>query len=630
MSRYSVYFGAQTNNATAVAPPLAARGIMLLRQSPATVQLDMIPDINQPGYSTYKTHLPHFITSFREHKRVALCNPCSMLPETEIDNMPYAKLPPVIFGWNVPIGEEVKDSLRARFDARNINSQGKGGMVIDAVDINVLRDIRETHAEPTFPTTYDTANLAAIGRMILCYRILYNFLCMQQYPAFVDENHYNNFLTYIAELSTPTAEVMGDPERQTEFRVNSDTVARVADGVRQQSVLVTSLEEYDPRRVIMDPTDDILIGGLHFPFLVELSNDDKTTVPEVIQQYFLGSLGDVHEDCLTMMESLRSAWGVLSTTEAGKALSHIFRVMKIAIECQTTMKLIVEDGHYLGSVINGSNFTVVCNKRHYRPGSPEQLQDAIRMSGSNAIILGKISMEVGRDQAIRSQIMECTSMWRLRECLQRAAIVEGKKSAILELAAHLKFPQPHWRPNPSSFEKAASYLADGNVLSDYAVDHDLPIHYTSLFSNDKTYVIWSCFGGVAPSFRLPGGQRIDLTGSLEVSIPTLGRGGVARDVRRQVLGQVSLRMVELKLAVEDVQKMISEKVILQVYAIPGARRSQMNRFKAFVGADMQSVISSLREIVRVNELSTSVSSNKRGRDSEGGYEPGKKRRLVDF
>lgn len=629
-NRFTVLFGARLSGNVRTAPILEARGINLLRQSPATVRIQALPETPQPGYDIYVRNLPVYLHAFFDDRDTTIDRYYRTIAPLSYDKCIPLGFPDIIVGWVRPI-EETLETFRREYGARDVMSQGKPGMIVTHVNVMKIREIQNSNPITTFPAVTGCANLNTLGVVALSIRIASLFLHMHQYPAFGDREHYENFLAMEEEEESVHEEMTVDPAPTTvtgKKKEKTERQRREWDGRNQQ--YITRLRGLDklPVSSFMLPTGPVSSDGLWFPYVSELSNPDKTTVPEVIYNWFLGALGENQEDASITHSRVCAEWGVLASTEWGKALAHIYRVIDIAIRVQGGVKLKFDGDVYLGAVITGSGWLVTVNERNFVPGSAEQLNDAINLSGSNTLILRRISTIIHAPDEARVAIEAVESMWQLRLILASGGVPTDIQVEVTNAARMLRFKTVHWFCGRPGVEKAAEYLSDNKSLADYGQGEDLPIRAEYIFSTDKTAVIWSCFGPMAPSFRIPGGSVFDLTAPTNTVKRVVGgmRSGKSESLP---VTAVSSRVCALELAIEDLKRMIDDKKILNPFAQPRVKRSAANQYKVYSGNEMTAVITALRRICNAT-VSLAEGSKKRKAVEDTGEEPGSKRSALAF
>jgi hypothetical protein len=276
----------------------------------------------------------------------------------------------------------------------------------------------------------------------------------------------------------------------------------------------------------------------------------------------------------------------------------------------------------------GSNFLVEVNSQVYRPGSSENLRDAVLLSGSNQFILRKIAIECAMGE---KGLDDVKKMWALRiKISESGGCSLNLQKEIEKLAMQLRFPEDKtWKPIVSDIARAASYMDDGTPIVDYPLHENLPITASSLFSNDKLRVIWSCFGYTAPSFRIPGGAAFDL--SVPQNFVTRRAGAFSKQTSETlVVSKISLRMVALDQAISDTEVMIREKQALNPFALPNMKRSAANQYKVFTGKDFQRVVENLRLIAKVGVVGVSSSSGTKRKATGGDHDEAPFRKKTAF
>jgi hypothetical protein len=628
-NRYTVYFGVKNPSNVQIAPALEARGIPLLRQEPCKATTVVIPDAPQTGYGAYIHALPYFMKAYMTGKKVNTINPTAVLESTPFDEMATWGLPDVIFGWKFAIASEVTDNLRETYGVYDTVGQGRPGMAVSNPSLDTVRTIRETNPDMVFPAPFGFTNLTTISTVVVSYRIINQFTSLQQYPAWMDPSHYTNWSLLCAEGSTRESGEVEMAAQDWVESVGTDEGAVPCRGDQWITNLGEDMLPFSKDMVVQDPRK-IAMGGLWFPYISELALFDTETVPKVIDRWFLSSLAGETGDCVRMMGKVRSDFGLLGKTEWGKGMTHAFKCLDICIRAQGRLRIVMDNDVYLGCCIMGSNFLVEINGIDYRPGSGENLRDAVMLSGSNRIILRQIAKMC---KAVEDSFDNITGMWELRASISESGgCPVGSQKEIERIAMQLRFPEDkQWKPVVFDISKACAYVADGRPIGEYDRDAGFPITAGSLFSNDKLRVIWSCFGYTAPSFRIPGGASFDLT--TPANFITKKTGAFSRQsTETLVVSKISLRMVALDQAVNDMETMIRDKQALNPFALPNMKRSAANQYKVFTGKDFQKIVECLRVIAKVGVVGAlGASKGKRKATGEDlGEGPSRKKTAFDW
>jgi hypothetical protein len=563
-----------------------------------------------------------------EEIKVNLTKTGVQLPFVEDDLLMEWGLPDLVVGWRGAQPENVMEEMRQKWDAEDVMVNGRAGLILRNAKPDSIAYARSNAADTVFPCAFGTSNLSTVPVARLVIRIAQAFLHLQQYPAFSDQEHFDAIVS-INSTGEDGGMIVdeGAAVVQTLEEYGVKWMSRNPD--KQQYTNLRGLSKLADYSFNIPEDNQLPYGGLWFPYVSDLSLYDTETVPEVISQYFMGCLDDTVEGIAEIFSRIKSAWGNLGKTEWGKRMSHLFRCIQLAISVQSVVKIRYEDV-YCGCAILGSNFTISVVKTEYRPGSIDQLRDAIGSSGSNTIVLRQVAAICRLKGDDITNIEKLTTLWAIREFIKDFSLSEENRKDIVEKLKFFRSKSRHWAPSVFNFSKAADFMTDSISLADYDSDVDLPIHHTMMFNQEKKEVVWSCFGGVAPSFRIPGGNVYDLTSAQNVVKrgPIGGMKGKASETL--VVTKVSLRMVALELALEDLRIMTREKKILNPFAQPNFKRSAQNQWKTFSGQGASSLVASLRKITESHIEPVIVSSgSKRSREGEGTERPGK-RRMLDW
>jgi len=623
-NRYTILLGAPNTRSIQVSPSLEARGIQLLRQSPSNIETNVYVDFNQPGYAVYKSHLPHFMRSYKLETRVPLLRYAAQLPELAVTECIEFSLPPIVFGWSTRTSDDTLNDWRQQNGARDISVKGRSGLVIEEPDMDDFRKMKDSHADATFPAAIDTVNMATIPVWGLLRKIATLFIATHQYPAFTDKDHFTTFLSTQVAAGPSDGDVVMSEISSMEVKEFSRKTA--LSGLSQSTAKVSGLESYDTVQCTHAVVEEPAYGGLWLPYVSELALYDTDTITRVVDRYFRPCLGDDAEECSIIFRRIKSEMGVLGKTEVGKQMSHLYYCIGVGIEAQAKVRFVRDGGSYIGCALEGSNFTIFVNQQEYNPGTRENLFDAIKAAGSNDMITRSIMNACGFKNDV--DLWPLDSMFALRTKLMKIRSQPIKHKEIEKLAAELRFPEKRfWKTSAQMIVQAVGYLTDDKAVNDYEETDDFPIHYTSLFETDKDYVIWSCFGGSAPSFMIPGGQKMDLTKQLMANVQVMGRGGKSTS-SKVAPTRVSMRMIALSLAVEDLKKMKKEKAFYNPFALPNVSRSTPNKNKMFSGSEAVLVIDALRRAADATVQVGESSKLKRRAGEDPDEAPGAKRRNV--
>jgi hypothetical protein len=243
-------------------------------------------------------------------------------------------------------------------------------------------------------------------------------------------------------------------------------------------------------------------SGLFVPFVRELAVSDSTTVPALLEDYFIRSLSESREGMLQKIDELRSGWGLICSTRLGDEVSHMAKCVDIALRAQCRIYPIYSDTIYEGSVICGAGYTISALKTVYEPIAFADLQGVVRDSSAHARSIQEIVAAVNDPNV---NIRGCTTMRQLSTILKGVELDAMTQDTIVKAAMHLSYPNKYWSTAGQNVKKAMVLLVDDDNIPD-----DYPMHPTYIFSTDRVGLILSAFGHEGPTFLIPNGKKIEL------------------------------------------------------------------------------------------------------------------------
>jgi hypothetical protein len=186
-----VYFGAQPKHGETVSEDLKELGINLLRLAPCQVSVHGGPTHIQPNYSVYKAHLPLFIHSAIEETRIT--------PTSDLHNVinytgPVISipLPSLVVSFATAVSEDLKDELKGK-GFRDTVIRGKPALIADKPTLELARLARDKGCQQTTAAIENTMNLKDFRFAIFILRTMTAFFKLNQYPAFLDDDHVEEF-----------------------------------------------------------------------------------------------------------------------------------------------------------------------------------------------------------------------------------------------------------------------------------------------------------------------------------------------------------------------------------------------------------------------------------------------------
>lgn len=597
-----VLFGFPAREGLTVSNSIADLGLQMLRAKPSALNWICLPDIIQTRFAMFKACLPQFAWASWKGE------PCSSKgggflvrwSEVEGKQIPFSR-PSVVLSWIAPPPSETLETLRNELSVQETVSGGKTAFLYkpkDWSDYDAVKkykvNIRATAPVETLAVKSVIASRAIIASIT-------TLIFAIRYPAFADNDHETAF--NIGKEVTPNSDGQMDVDGTEESRLERITVrapGSFADLANQNIpswvIDYTGLPDGNTFFDISKNADQIPQNdGLWFPYLDVLPLYDEKTVPQFIREVIPLSFGDDLDECFRTVNELVAEWGCIHKTEFGNEVSHLVTVIKISLAAQARPIPCFRHGRYAGCVLLGAGYTLELNERRYRPVSFTELRQAIEGSDTHTAALHEIAKLTGnKDQA--KQVKECKTMLELRNVLISSWTKSKDSADLLRQAQSLNFGENQWPINITTISKALRSIRDQNFSLKIADAAEYPIHHSTVLSTDTVELVLSCFGALAPSFRIPGGKEFDLGDEMEFAVSN--PGGTRKETRKLV--RIAVRQKPLAQAVSDLKEVRDKKTIMNPIVAPRIRQSQQNMDKFFTGEEGKLLRAVLQEFAEIS------------------------------
>jgi len=131
-------------------------------------------------------------------------------------------------------------------------------------------------------------------------------------------------------------------------------------------------------------------SGLFFAYFAGMLTPDKTSTANTFRRLFFTGLGDTAEHATIMWNRLRSGFRSLAFTTAGRALSHLYLGIELAIQSNAAITAVIEKGVYHGFVLQASNLRFTMGGMTRSAIAFGSIKESIKSLNRHAEILGKI------------------------------------------------------------------------------------------------------------------------------------------------------------------------------------------------------------------------------------------------
>ncbi|UHK02573.1 hypothetical protein [Heterobasidion ambi-like virus 1] len=408
------------------------------------------------------------------------------------------------------------ESMRggAGFETKRV--RGKDVYTFFDVSHQKVLDLIKLAPEETTPAMEHTINLDAYRQLVVIHRIFTIFLLTHSYPGFHAEND-SNTLPDLFQVITKRVRADSGPSQRKKTRRGKETASESVEdedrdgptdiagettdnaGSRifhagqkfQTNIIASNANPFGP--VANVPNN----SGMVFPYVQELAKFDFATVIGVVRQYFYFTLGPDGAACAQRLDKLKEKWPIIAKTNVGHMLAHLAKGIEFALESQTVVYPMFEDGVYQGFVLSGAQFAVWHHRQLCSPLSYEGLQQELQAARMHGSVLSAILDLAGvMDDGHRPKTMR-----ELRRILIETALTEETRDAIKKMAYQLSFPQRYWMVNGTTIADALDLLKPSSEIDD--ISDQAPLHPSALFTSDRILLVLSTFGYNAPSFNIP-------------------------------------------------------------------------------------------------------------------------------
>lgn len=360
--------------------------------------------------------------------------------------------------------------------------KGSTVYLINDLSSDQIMKIANMGAIRTCPAPANSANINSLFPLRTIREIFSCFFRLQSYPAFKDKDHtlhtgYESLV--IGELNEKKRKAVDQPGPSSK-RSTRKTAAEVAvdedepmentdDNPAPRETIVWALPAYavDGWLELGDEIDIPEGDGSFVQFLPELANTEgEKMVSIVIREYFLGCLGSSTNEVLNGMDMVRTAMGILNSTDVGKELNHMAWCIDAGIRAQSRVIPVLSQGIYHGCLLMGYGYTIRVNGTDHKALDHQSLLELVRVAAPHGATLRAIAVIVNgaddSDSEDFQRIVGCKGMAELRQELLKTNLTQDDRVKIVTLAAKLRFSFNSWGISPTNLQKGLSMVADSS------------------------------------------------------------------------------------------------------------------------------------------------------------------------
>jgi len=429
------------------------------------------------------------------------------------------------------------------------------------------------------------------------------------------------------EFDKPIAVQAGDNDRR--FQSLLRCVSGSNGLVTTSSGVLTSLPETWNGFLTSGVTTGITSHGIICKFHPQLALPDANLIGDVLGRRFLAGLGEDLEEQTENLDLLKSGLSSLRLTRLGDELTHLYRCLDLAIECNAGCVPIFTRNVYEGCLISGGpGATLIHNGAKFPFLSISSLKQDMLNVSTHATALGHIAAVL--PETMVEAIKECRSMVDLRKLCLAAQVTQQERELVIRHAANLEYSTDDLVINPANLKRCFTILSNLSLLT----PND-PIGRMALFETDPVVVALSMFGEkTAPSWDIPNGTPCSLKKGSPPAPPTEQRKKGSRGEVSDAAWVMVIRQTDLFSAAEEFRKMASTLVYRSSSSVLAKKVGHRVFGRDRVGEFWTQMREALRTINPNAEYEDAgVASKRNASDSpstvvEG--EPTSKRRRMDF
>jgi len=257
--------------------------------------------------------------------------------------------------------------------------------------------------------------------------------------------------------------------------------------------------------------------GIVLPYIPELAHYDNAMVPDTIEQFFLGCLGQggrsTTEEQLLHLDQIRQTWNAgTHRTPIANMLAHMAKVISICVRGQARPFPVFVDGEYTGCYGSGAKFSILTGGRAFiRPESFDKNFEDMKLLGGHRHVLDRIRDVVADECLTEPEVMDFKLKFddKVKTLLDLHDIIMEEEpgletvNTLKELARDLRFAGQYDEPTPANVDKHLRASINGERTKGLTV-----IHLAAFLTTDTFMLNFSAFGPQVPSPNIPGGDEI--------------------------------------------------------------------------------------------------------------------------
>lgn len=495
---------------------LKALGLRFNKAEPSRVGLIGLRRLEQPGYESYTHHISGFMFATDTKERQSL-NKVGFPIKLPISKC-FPLLQPPLHIKTKQADAEKAETIFNKFGIEYQKGKQKTGQddftiftVSDCISaLGPIRDIGQvrTHS-PAGQVSFD-----GLLAFLLAKRIFSSFFRTHTYPAYAAPTEEEDYTGLKRRFDEET-------QNRGQKRVRVEDGSGVEADVEMDTAPIEEELAQDAGKVVLrfaKPSDETVLPwgvtlgdiptmhGIVFPFIHQLSNWDKDMVPQTMEHHFLRCFGKDDKSISTAYSKFVESWKSESySTHAGLVLSHMAKIISIALPAQARPFPLFEGDQYRGCYLVGANFSVALKSTLIRPDPfADNKMHLAEMFGKHRFLHWVEKELVPEEDVPDFSEQDFESLRQVHDYLNDNSISISPEHLQQSrmMAANANFPSKYLPVTVDHVLSAVRFALDGSITE------DTPIHYEAFGSKDPFEINLSAFGPGVPSPHIPGGKEL--------------------------------------------------------------------------------------------------------------------------
>nr|WNH24523.1 hypothetical protein [Heterobasidion ambi-like virus 14] len=377
-------------------------------------------------------------------------------------------------------------------------------------------------------------------------------------------------------------------EKKVEFSgFNLKSLVSICDGIPT----VLPLSKEIPVNVSGPVEECPFSEGIPIPYFHGSLIGDMRSVISFFQTVALPLFGPDQIKANESFQDFRHGCQFLESTKKGMALTHLVKCLELAIQCNRGIYFCIEGEEYCGSVIGGSDFSILLKNKAYKALSGSSFQSsmaAIKGHESHvrklAVLLSDLKLKVATDdgeeveKVTRKQLMTSRQVYVeiKRRILKLNDDAENKtEKDILELVEKCTFDTNYLAVTAEHVLQAFDQVLNPkkSVWPDTT-----PLYLPGCILTDShTAFILSAFGRYAPSLLASKGDEVLIPkDDKRDDDPALQAH--PRIPNQKVMDYVAYHMKPISNAAADLERVVKKRLVVAETTLKGGPAKSSGRF----------------------------------------------------